>query len=204
MLTMRRVIIMLVLVGLCWSQDTTTPSNNKKGLFDTLNDCNNACKGEHDVSCSPIKGGGPQHACRCASTFYSVQQTCEEECENNQYWSLFTHGECVDYTSTVLPGACNKQCVFKFRIWATVFVIICFVAAVIIILATLPNCIINCIACLRVRKQQRALEDMHVAGEVGGAKGGQQSVGQAAHQMAASVSPWHQYPYYGYYGGARA
>jgi len=183
-------------------QDTTTQSSaNKRGLFDSKADCDRSCTGEHDVSCAPIKGGGPQHACRCASTFYSVEQTCADECEYNQYWSLFTHGSCVEYTSTVLPGACNKQCVIRMRTWATVFVIIVFVAAVIIILATLPNCIINCMACLRVRKQQRAIEDMHVAGEVGGGKSGG-GAGAGQHMAAASMNPYAQhYPYnYGYYG----
>jgi len=119
---------------------------------------------------------------------------------------LFTYGSCNEYTSQVLTNACNKQCVFRFRVWATVFIIIVFVAAVIIILATLPNCIINCIACLRVRKQQRALEDMHVAGELGGGKaggaGGAAGAAGSMHQMAAAMNPWaQQYPYYGYYGG---
>jgi len=188
-------------------------SNNKKGLFDTKAECDKNCVGEHDSNCSPIKGGGPQHACRCATTFYSVQQTCEDECESQQYWSLFTYGSCNEYTSTVLPGACNKQCVFRVRVWATVFIIIVFVAAVIIILATLPMCIINCISCLRVRKHGRAIEDMHLAGDIGpsGQKGagagGAAGAAGAAHQMAASMSPWQQYPYAGYggyYSGHRA
>jgi len=187
--------IFCIAIGL--GQDGST--SNKRGIFDSKTDCDRACTGEHDLSCGPIKGGGPQQVCRCASGFYSVDQTCQDECENDQYWSLFTHGSCSEYTSTVLPGSCNKQCVFRFRIWTTVFIIIVFVAAVIIIIATLPNCIINCIACLRVRKQGRAIEDMHVAGEIGGGKGAGAAGG--AHQMAAAMSPWHQYPYYNYYGG---
>jgi len=193
-------IVFAICIAVIAAADDAT-SGNKRGIFDDKSHCELACTGDHDVGCSAIKGNGPQNVCRCASTFYSVDQTCQDECENNQYWSLFTYGSCSEYTSTVLPGVCNKQCVFKVRVWTTVFIIICFTAAVIIIFTTLPMCIINCIACLRVRKQGRAIEDMHVAGEIGtGSKTTAAHQTGAAHQMAAATSPYHNYPYYaGYY-----
>jgi len=188
---------LLIVFAICIATIAAADDTTKKGIFEDKFHCELACTGDHDVGCTTVKN---QAVCRCASTFYSVDQTCQDECENNQYWSLFTYGSCSEYTSTVLPGVCNKQCVLKVRVWTTVFIIICFVAAVIILITTLPMCIINCIACIRVRKHGRAIEDMHVAGEIG--TGGKATASQAgaAHQMAAATSPYHQYPYYaGYY-----
>jgi len=200
-------VITFILIVLCTylghCDDSDKSSGNAKGIFDSKSSCDQACKGDHDLDCKPIKAGEPQQVCRCASGFYSVQKTCQEECENSQFWSWFTYGSCSEYKSILLPGECNTQCVFGIRAWATAFIIIVFVAAVIIILTVLPMCIINLVACIRVKKHGRAIEDMHVAGDIASPSKSSGFTG-AVHQ-AAAMSPYHQYsPYYSsYYHGAR-
>jgi len=166
-------------------------SNNT--VYDTKQDCEKECIGDHDLNCAlPPHGDGNQHVCRCASGFYSRIDYCQIECEEEQFWSLFTYGGCSEIVSTVLPGSCNKQCVFRVRVWATVFIIIVFVAAVIVILALLPNLCVSCIACFRMRRQERHIEDLQiVSSEMSSGGGGAKGAHSATHPAAAYNYGYH-------------
>ncbi|XP_003368618.1 conserved hypothetical protein [Trichinella spiralis] len=92
--------------------------------FDTEEACRDKCFGERDNGCLRIQPLG-QWICRCQSGYYSRRLSCERECENNMYWSLFTTGECVE-ADTSFTGSCQLTCAFRLRIWTTVFIIILF------------------------------------------------------------------------------
>ncbi|KRZ51652.1 hypothetical protein T02_13022 [Trichinella nativa] len=96
--------------------------------FDTEEACRDKCFGERDNGCLRIQPLG-QWICRCQSGYYSRRLSCERECENNMYWSLFTTGECVE-ADTSFTGSCQLTCAFRLRIWTTVFIIILFASAV--------------------------------------------------------------------------
>lgn len=97
-----------------------------EGVFSADSECRVACVGLRDVGCQTPKAGTT--TCQCQPGYYNNKDHCENECEYQQFWSLFTYGKCVDYTTPAGMGAgsCNKMCAFRVRVWATVFTIILF------------------------------------------------------------------------------
>uniref|UniRef100_A0A915KX62 Uncharacterized protein n=1 Tax=Romanomermis culicivorax TaxID=13658 RepID=A0A915KX62_ROMCU len=186
--------------------------NEFSGIYDSAT-CKNDCRGIHDIGCQRLRED--QEACRCQSGYYSIPKQCKVECEDNQFWSLFTYGSCVDVPASKdldkNVGLCNKMCVFRVRLWTTIFTIILFASAILLLFLMLPGCITSCYTCIFLRKQKkRAQEDAALASAVdphGTLKAGlpgMPSIGSAAAHPGAQVAAGGQsaaagygYPLYG-------
>ncbi|CDW58255.1 chromatin remodeling complex ATPase chain Iswi [Trichuris trichiura] len=163
-------------------------------LFDSEDACRARCFGEHDNGCLRNPDGG-QWVCRCQTGYYSRRDACKHECEDNAYWSLFTTGDCVAAEAAV-PGACELTCAFRFRIWTTVFVIILFTSAVVLLIFIIPICASSFRACLMVKKQKKMAEE-DVAAEMASREIAQSKA------MAAQAAWSYPYAYWPYYTNMR-
>ncbi|KRX25693.1 hypothetical protein T07_13228 [Trichinella nelsoni] len=161
--------------------------------FDTEEACRDKCFGERDNGCLRIQPLG-QWICRCQSGYYSRRLSCERECENNMYWSLFTTGECVE-ADTSFTGSCQLTCAFRLRIWTTVFIIILFASAVVLLIFIIPICASSFRACLMVKKQKKMAEE-DVAAEMASR--------EMAQSKAIAQAAWsYPYAYWPYYSNMR-
>lgn len=115
-----------IIIGVGQTQDARTLPD---GVYEKGAACIEACVGLRDLGCPDVLANG-RAVCHCQAGYYNNKEHCENECEYQQFWSLFTYGKCVEYTTPAgysqPVGLCNKMCAFRVRVWATVFIIILF------------------------------------------------------------------------------
>jgi len=176
------------------------------GVFPSANDCAAKCSGLRDLGCKTSTTDSNNRAyCQCIAGYFNNEDQCTNECDNVQYWSLFTYGDCASITTTSafknVIGSCNFMCVFKVRVWATVFIIILFVSAVTLLILMLPGFVTSCYTCCFLQKAKRRNEEDVAIASIQDPHG-TVSKGQAQHQQMAMHQGGWQYPFYGwpYYG----
>lgn len=131
-------------------------------VFDSQSDCDVDCIGDRDEGCvSKSIDGDSKFVCSCQASYFGDDDSCEREC-GALYWSWFTFGTC---TKDVNGGVCAKTCGWRIRLWATIFVIVVFAAAVVILVFILPMCISSCKACLMIRKDEKRKKRAQYAAE---------------------------------------
>jgi len=203
-----------VLIFLALSTVGQAQNKLPEGVFSKQPDCESACVGLRDAGCPPKGIVSTGNAfCQCQPGYYNNKDHCENECEYQQFWSLFTYGKCAEYATP--PGAapvgmCNKVCAFRVRVWATVFIIILFTSAVTLLILMIPGFVTSCYTCCFLKKQHRRNEEDAAIAQVTDPHGQIVKPGAAAHhqqqQMSMHQGGW-QYPFYGwpssYYGQGR-
>jgi len=139
--------------------------------------------------------------CVCSAGYFASanelsRSQCEDECEE-VYYTWFTYGDCVGNLFDRMPDSkqpsCNMRCGMRFRVWAVVFILAVFLAALATLFFTVPMCIATCCSCLQAKKAHENTKRVYV----------DQSHATAAHGahdkqlQSMGYNPYAYWPYYG-------